>query len=39
MTFTTNYKQDIVFMITSEKNLVEANMPKFEEVIEVTPSV
>mgnify|MGYP000487246191 FL=1 len=38
-TFTTNYKQDIVFMITSEKNLVEANMPKFEEVIEVTPSV
>lgn len=38
-TFTANYKQDIVFMITSEKNLVEANMPKFEEVIEVTPSV
>lgn len=38
-TFTTNYKQDIVFMITSEKNLVETNMPKFEEVIEVTPSV
>lgn len=37
-TFTANYKQDIVFMITSEKNLVEANMPKFEEVVKVTLS-
>lgn len=37
--YTVNYKQDIVFMITSEKSLMTTRMPKFEEVINVISSI
>lgn len=37
--YTVNYKQDIIFMITSEKSLMTTRMPKFEEIVNVVPSI